>query len=253
MKRVIRYLLRKAGYQLIKTPSKPPEPIDYLEMNKIIHNELFSNLKEVGFNPGHIVDIGANHGSWTRQTLRYFPKARYTLLEPQESLKYSIRDLLESNPNVQFYPMGVGSKKGVMKFTILDRDDSSSFSFSKEEADKMGFEQVDVPVTTLNDLVTEENLPPPDLVKIDAEGLDLDVLAGCSNFMGKTEMFMVEVGMGNKRIDNSFLNVINFMNDHGYRLFEITEFNRPYKPSFLWLLEAVFVKKNGFLDSVKLA
>jgi hypothetical protein len=31
--------------------------------------------------------------------------------------------------------------------------------------------------------------------KIDAEGLDLEVLKGASNYFGKTEIFMVEAGV----------------------------------------------------------
>jgi hypothetical protein len=44
-------------------------------------DSFFSLLKERGFAPKHIMDIGANHGNWTRTALKYFPDAYYTLVE----------------------------------------------------------------------------------------------------------------------------------------------------------------------------
>ena len=86
----------------------------------------------------------------------------------------------------------------LFSFTIVDRDDSCSFKYSKEEAKAMGFKQVQVPVNTLSAFLEENNLPIPELVKIDAEGLDLDVLEGSNSLFGKTEVFLVEAAIVNK-------------------------------------------------------
>jgi len=75
------------------------------------------------------------------------------------------------------------------------------------------------------------------------------VLQGANSFFGKTEVFMVEAGVVNKAFDNSFLKLLTFMDNNGYRLFDITELNRPFIPTVLWLVELVFIKKNGFIDS----
>lgn len=63
---------------------------------------------------------------------------------------------------------------------------------------------------------------------------------------------MVEAGVGSKSINNSFLKLINFMNDNGYRLFEIIDLNRPFEPPVLWLTELVFIKKNAIVDSLNI-
>lgn len=221
--------------------------------NKNDKNDLLLNfyntIKQLGFNPKHIVDIGANHGTWTREALQHFPDAYYTLLEPQSWLKDSMLDLLEKNDKINFYPVGAGEKNGSFNFTIVDRDDSCSFRYTKEEAEREGFKQIEIPVVALNDLLLDSELPTPDIIKIDAEGLDIEVLKGASNYFGKTEVFMVEAGVVNKVFSNSFLKLINFMDENNYRLFEITDLNRPFTPNVLWLVELVFVKKNGFLDS----
>lgn len=138
-------------------------------------NNLFLNINKMGFEPKHIVDVGANHGTWTRKALKYFPNAYYTLLEPQEWLRESFQDLLENNNKINFLPVGAGEKSGSFKFTIVDRDDSCTFRYTEEEARIKGYEQFEVPIVTLNEVANKENKHFPDLVKIDAEGLDIEV------------------------------------------------------------------------------
>ena len=204
--RALRPLNAKLGYRL---DDHLPAPVVHTDLL----NNFYSILKKINFVPNHVIDVGANHGNWTRSALHYFPAAYYTLLEPQGWLKNSITDLLEHNPKIKFYPVGAGNEPGSFKFTLVDRDDSSSFRFTEAEALSHGFERVSVEIVTLNQLVKDQNLPVPDIIKIDAEGLDIEVLGGANSFFGKTEIFMVEAGVGSKSINNSFLKVINFMDD----------------------------------------
>ena len=211
-------------------------------------NNFFSILNNIDFIPNHIVDVGANHGSWTRETLKYFPDAYYTLLEPQQQMLTSVADLLQTNSKVKFHAVGAGKAAGAFKFTMVDRDDSCTFFYSEEEAAKQGFAQIEIPVVTLNDFLPATNLPIPDIIKIDAEGLDLEVLLGANNYFGETEIFMVEAAVMCKTYDNSLLKVMAFMEENGYRFFDVTDLNRTQKHTALWLVEAVFIKKGGILD-----
>lgn len=244
--KIMEALFGKLGY--VRNKPGRQEKQETNDKDDLLLN-FYSTLKQFGFTPKHIVDIGANHGTWTREALKHFPDAHYTLLEPQGWLKNSMLDLLNANDKISFHPVGAGEKNGSFNFTIVDRDDSCSFRYTKEEAEKEGFKQIEIPVVTLNDLLSESQLPAPDIIKIDAEGLDIDVLNGASNYLGKTEIFMVEAGVVNKLFENSFLKLINFMDENGYRLFEITDLNRPFTQKVLWLVELVFVKKNGIIDS----
>ena len=217
---------------------------------EILLHDFFSLLKESGFKPKHIVDIGAHLGTWTRIVLKYYPNAYYSLFEPQEWMKKSIDDILKTNKKIKFHAMGAGNTNGILKFTIVNRHDSCSFKYSEEEAISKGFEQKEVPIVTLNDFVTKKELPIPDIIKIDAEGFDIEVLEGCSDFFGKTEVFMVEAAISNPNVKNTLKSVIDIMDNKGYRILDFTELNRPWKAKSLWLVEAVFVKKTGFLDKI---
>jgi FkbM family methyltransferase len=247
MKKIIRSILINILNPLIKKlgfiPAKSVK-------NSLLEN-FYTTIQATGFDAKHIVDIGANHGTWTREALTYFPNAYYTLVEPQKWLQPSFQDLLDSNKKISFHAVGAGKENGSFKFTIVDRDDSCSFKYTEEEAKEKGFKQIEIPVVTLNNLIKESENPVPDIVKIDAEGLDLEVLAGASDLFGKTEVFLVEAGIVNKNIKNNLLDVTNYMDRNGYRLFEITDLNRPHNPKVLWLVELVFVRKNGIIDSYK--
>ena len=115
------------------------DTISYLNHKNSLLNNFYTILQQIGFKPRHIVDVGANHGTWTRETLNYYPDAYYTLLEPQYWLKDSISDLLKSNEKITFHGVGAGAKDGSFKFTIVDRDDSCSFRYTEEEAVANGY------------------------------------------------------------------------------------------------------------------
>jgi FkbM family methyltransferase len=242
MKKQIKRMLAPLVGRLGFVPwSPPPQEKTYLE-------KCFSLLNRLGFRPKHIVDVGANCGGWTRTALRYFPDAHFTLLEPQDWLKQNVQDLLDANPKIYWHNVGAGDKEGVCKFTLNKRNDSSTFNCTAEEALKLGFQQVDVPVVTINRLLRDSGLPVPDIIKIDAEGLDLSVFKGCDSYYGKTEVFFMEASIMNKSFSNELLSVMQTMNRYGYRMFDFTDLNRTQKHGALWLVEAVFVKTSGQLD-----
>ncbi len=247
MIKIIDPFAKKLGYSMPVLQDLKVETTDLFSKQNLLHT-FYNLLLKANFNPKHIVDIGANHGTWTREILPFFPKATYSLFEPQLWMKDSIKDLIASDADLNFYGMGAGKKAGNLKFTLVERDDSCNFLMTAAEAKENGYEQIVVPVISLNEFISNNNLQVPDLIKIDAEGLDLEVLEGASDFFGKTEVFLVEAGIVNKRFDNSLLSVTEFMDKKGYRLFEITDLNRPFPNPVLWLLELAFVKKGGIID-----
>jgi len=241
-KRVIHSSLEKLGYRLVRIEGQPGAG-DSLSL-------FFSFLKAKGFNPLHVVDVGANRGNWTRTALKFFPDARYTLVEPQDFLKKYVQDLVESGHAIRWLNAGAGDASAKLTFTLADRDDSSTFVLSEEEAKKAGFRQITVEVKTLNEIIRSEGLA-ADMVKIDAEGLDMRVLAGASELFGTTEIFLVEVNIHDTHKENTLEPVLKFMSEKGYHLLEITDLNRSPKDGLLWLCELAFLRNDSkLLDSV---
>lgn len=123
--------------------------------------------------------------------------------------------------------------------SVSSRDDSSTFVLADRHGHSTGANFSNFQVKTLDEIAASVGIP--DLVKIDAEGFDLRVLAGASDLFGKTEIFLVEAAVcGN--YDNSVAEVLNFMSAAGYRLLDITDLNRSPKHGVLWLVELAFLR-----------
>lgn len=206
--------------------------------------QFFQCIKNLGFNPSHIVDVGANRGTWTRNALQYFPDAYYSLFEPQAYLSASFTDLLK-NPKIKFHAKGVGASSGMMDLTTSDRDDSFSFSFTAEQAEAFGVRQVKAPVVTLDEYLPTLGLPQPELVKIDAEGWDLEVLKGAESTIANAEVVLMEAAVMNKFFKNTIADVVREMSKRGFAVFDITDLNRTQRHNALWLVELAFAKANG--------
>lgn len=236
-KRLVQTALAKFGYQIVR--AHIPKTSHGLDC-------LFPVLKHLGFAPQHVLDVGANKGIWTRGALKYFPDASYTLVEPQEELKAHIEDLVSEGYKIHWIHAGASDKRGVLPFTIRERDDSSNFTMPEAEARAAGFRCVPMEVRTLDEIVAASNLPVPEMVKIDAEGFDLKVLAGASTLVGKTEIFFLEADVRGSG-ENSVLRVVERMWDCGYSLLDVTDINRSPKFGILWLLELAFIRNGSGL------
>jgi FkbM family methyltransferase len=233
LKKLIQSTFNKFGYRIVRgslpQPSVPP-PAYGLE-------PFLSLLKRYGFNPKHIIDVGANKGTWTR-------RAHYTLVEPQAHLKVHIQDLLHRGCKITWIDAGVADHPGSLPFTISRRDDSSSFAPTPVDA---AAPRISVRVTTLNEIVSAASAAPPEMVKIDAEGLDLKVLTGASDLLGKTDVFFVEATICCSEYENTIARVIYRMHEAGYKVIDVTDINRSPKYGVLWLCELAFLRNESAL------
>jgi FkbM family methyltransferase len=209
-------------------------------------DRLFVTLKALGLMPRHIVDVGANHGNWSRAALAAFPQAKLTMFEPQQMLVEKHKDLAR-DVRVAIHYCGLGDFDGTATFSFHPRDDSSSFIYSASEAKAQGFMQGEVEVLRLDTAMLGSPFGQPEIVKIDAEGLDLKVLDGAHVTISRATIVLIEAAVACPTYPNTAAVVFQRMDEMGFRLFDITDLNRSPRLGVLWLIEAVFVRKDTAL------
>jgi len=213
-----------------------------------VTDPFFSCLKSLDYQPKHIVDVGANRGNWTRTAIKYFPNARYTMFEPQDKMRAEVADLL-LNKNVEFHCMGAGPMNSTMKLTQHEWDDSHTFALSPQQAEELGYPQIEVPVVSLDHFFENKGLPRVDILKIDAEGWDLEVLKGAQKTALRADIVLMEASVLNPVFQNTVQKDVDAMSQLGFILFDITDLNRTAKDGALWLVEMAFVKQDGYLKN----
>lgn len=126
--------------------------------------------------PGSVVyDLGANVGFYTVMSARLAgPTGRVVAVEPfgpsAETVRHNAR--INGFETVEVVEAAVGAAEG-RAWLETDRHDPVTFRLGADPS----VEGVEVPVTTVDALVAAGH-PPPDVVKVDVEGVESAVLRG---------------------------------------------------------------------------
>jgi FkbM family methyltransferase len=210
------------------------------------------NLASRGFEPRQIIDVGANRGKWSRDASRVFPNAGYTLIEPQVEMESRLKKFCGGYANRRYLLAGAGSFVGELPFTVVPDTVSSTFVVTAEQAARQGLEQRTIPLVTVDHVVRTIIHAIPDIVKVDAEGFEQEVVKGSQSVLGKTEVFFLEAHFLGERTDPSeFGNLVSFMADFDYVPYDFSWLGRRKFDNALWLCEIAFVRRHGFLRSLK--
>jgi FkbM family methyltransferase len=167
-------------------------------------------------NPGEVVEVGANMGIHTIPLGAALAKEGRTLyaFEPQPVIFQQLCANLALNglTNVRALPYACGSKNGALTFDIPDYTKLGNFGGTElKEVGATTSKQELVQCVRLDDLLSEGKIG---LLKIDVEGLELEVLRGCEGLLARCRPFLY---VENDRVKNSPA-LIQWLFDHEYRL-----------------------------------
>ena len=128
-------------------------------------------------------DVGANVGTYTADLLEA-GAGSVVAVEPQAQCVAELQRKFADDPRVSLVPAAVGPAAG--RVTMYASDATAITSCSKEWVDAVRSSgrfaehnwtpSIDVPTTTLDELIARHG--PPAFCKIDVEGFELDVLRG---------------------------------------------------------------------------
>ena len=200
-------------------------------------------LKEKGYFPDTILDIGAHHGVWTN-TMKQLYNCNYYLFEANDySGMIHYHDplfnvvLSDKIEEVDFYQIyGTGD------------------SFFKEKT-KHYTNCISVKRTTidLNTLISQTNILQNSkniFIKIDCQGAEIPILKGATAILDKTDFIILEVPLFGKFNENvpTFLEHISFMDSIGFTIYDIID--KHYLNQFNFQADILFINKNHPFNGV---
>jgi FkbM family methyltransferase len=138
-----------------------------------------------------IFDVGANIGQSASKFREAFPSARILCFEPVSAAYGQLRAAVGDDPLTQCHRVALGSAQGRSRIYLTAHSTTSSLV---EPQDARGHE--DIEVDTVDAFAAAQGVQRIDLLKIDAEGYDLEVLKGADAILasGRVVFVLVEVG-----------------------------------------------------------
>jgi FkbM family methyltransferase len=168
------------------------------------------------------IDVGANVGQFSVLVRYLFPKANIIAFEPLACEANQYQRIMGSE-RVTLHRLALGETSREADFYIASRADSSSllmpgdgqrkaFAITSDRTER-------IVVRPLVKVIDSCRVERPILMKIDVQGGELDVLAGCGNLLNEIDNVYLEVSFVELYCGQPLASdIINYMVEFGFKL-----------------------------------
>jgi len=169
-----------------------------------------------------VVDVGANIGNHTVYFSKICEAKMVYAFEPQKEIFDILKKNIEINElshSVKLFNMGVGKEHGYGSISVVD---PNNYGMTRLNKDANG----QIEIVSLDSILLEK-VPKVDMIKIDVEGMEVDVLIGADKILKKFKpLIYIEAGT-----DYEFNEISKFLNKYKYK--SVYRFNAT--PTYLFL------------------
>ncbi len=171
-----------------------------------------------------LLDVGANVGQTAGAMAAYFPDAVIHSFEPVAETFLALQRNARRWPNVRAHRLALGGTRGARDIEIRENSELNSLAPASEPGAQSRVERVDV--ATLDEFCREEGIETIDVLKTDAQGTDVDVLAGADGLIsgGRVAFVYAEVSFQpDDRANTHFDGLNELLVSRRFRLFGFYE------------------------------
>jgi FkbM family methyltransferase len=199
--------------------------------------------------PKYLCDIGANNGLWAYVLQQMNPNLEHIVFfEPQTQYQEKLQKLSFPNITKVIYPCGLGDQKE--ELAIKGGTASASFFDVEQQTeyfpDSLSDKQESVEIHLLDEIYAQDNLPTPDLIKLDVQGFELNVLKGGINTLRKTKYLVIELSFRQfYKNQPSIWEIFKFLQENNFIMIgKGFEWRSPKQPSEILQMDAIFMNNN---------
>lgn len=200
-------------------------------------------LKDRGFAPRTILDIGAYQGEWTRTAKAIFPEASVIMVDAQEGKRPFLQKVKdEFSSGVDFHIAFVGAEDD-RELTFYEMETGSS---AFEEQSSVPRTKKQVRTRSLGSILRQAGWTGVDFLKLDVQGYELEILKGAGNILDGVEFVLMEASLQRLNAGAPLLDeVIAFMRAKGFLAYDICSFFRRPPGRILSQVDLLLVRESS--------
>jgi FkbM family methyltransferase len=191
----------------------------------------FVRLRDLGFAPTGILDVGAYDGHFSRGARKIFEKAYILMIDALAEKGKVLAEVCRELGNADHLIAMLGDRETkATSFFVVNtekRPDLVKTGSSKyKENTDFPWEERALPQRTLGRIVTDRALP-FQLLKLDVQGAELDVLRGLGDELSKVEVILMEMSLVEYNKGTPLIDVVlSELSKMDFVLYDIVEEHR---------------------------
>lgn len=237
-KKIIVDLFAKLGYMVVKLPT----------IENQIKSSKFNWLRNLNIKT--VFDIGANDGQFAGDINKILPDAFIYSFEPLHDVFEQLKKNTESISNIECLNFAVGNEDGESRINRSEYSQSSSMlKMGKLHKEAYPFTaktfEEKIKVRKLDSLSGSINVLKPVLLKMDVQGLELDVLKGATRLLQDIDVIITETSFFELYQNQSlFKEIFLHLDEKGFKYVGNLEQFPDTSDGKILQADSIFVKKN---------
>ena len=204
------------------------------DLEKDVKREFSQNINE----GDTVIDVGAHIGEYTLLGAKLVgTNGSIISVEPARDTIKSLKEniILNDFKNCLVIEKAVGEKVETKSLYKVSKEDVYGY-LDQYVKNKKLTKQSEIDVTTIDEIVSSENLNLVNLLKIDVEGFEYEVLLGCNDTLKKNKIKKIIIEIHSEFLKAKGMNedlIYTFLKKHGFKIKKIQEIPNKQTSNFI--------------------